>query len=242
MNLKVLGRYGVFPAKNSCTSGYLVTEKKTNIMMEMGSGIFSRISNYIAPEKLDAVIISHYHHDHMCDLLFLDYYLNTMTKLGKLDHKILLYVPFLIGKQYESLQQLQFFEFVTVKEKTKYKVGDVTLEFFPMNHNITCMGVKITAEDAVLSYTGDTRPNDNLKKLFGGSDAVLCHCAVPSKYRTDEISHLSTLEGATLAKEHDTKLLISHLNAAHDEKEIEAEAKSIYENSAIVKELTDYLI
>ncbi len=36
--------------------------------MDCGSAVLSQLQTYITPEELDAVILSHYHADHMADI------------------------------------------------------------------------------------------------------------------------------------------------------------------------------
>ena len=69
MELTVLGMNGPFPAANGATSGYLMRGEKTRVAMDMGSGTLGRLTALMPPEKLDALLLSHWHFDHCSDVL-----------------------------------------------------------------------------------------------------------------------------------------------------------------------------
>ena len=69
MELTVLGMNGPFPAANGATSGYLMHGEKTRVAMDTGSGTLGRLTALMPPEKLDALLLSHWHFDHCSDVL-----------------------------------------------------------------------------------------------------------------------------------------------------------------------------
>src|SRR5690625_422593 len=73
MKLTVIGFWGGYPAKNGATSCYLLEKDDFAIIIDAGSGSLSKLQNYISPADLDAVIISHYHQDHIADIGVLQY-------------------------------------------------------------------------------------------------------------------------------------------------------------------------
>ena len=52
-------------------SCYLVQAHDSSVVLDMGAGSLNRLQQVIAPEDLDAVVISHGHPDHCIDLLAL---------------------------------------------------------------------------------------------------------------------------------------------------------------------------
>ena len=68
MKLTVLGCLGAYPYKGEGTSSYLLESEGFHLLIDAGSTTLVRLENYLDPLKLDAVILSHYHHDHIADL------------------------------------------------------------------------------------------------------------------------------------------------------------------------------
>ena len=75
MKLTTLGCWGAYPYKDGGTTSYLVTsEDGFQLLMDCGSRAVTELEKEISPLDLDAVIISHYHPDHVADLGVLRHY------------------------------------------------------------------------------------------------------------------------------------------------------------------------
>ena len=68
MKLTIIGLWGAYPKVNEASSGYLLEHNGFKLLIDCGSGVLSKMQNYVQPEKLDAVLISHYHTDHIADI------------------------------------------------------------------------------------------------------------------------------------------------------------------------------
>lgn len=68
MKVTVIGCYGGFPTANEATSGYLFQSGDFSLLVDCGSAVLSKLFGYVPAEKLDAVVLSHYHHDHIADI------------------------------------------------------------------------------------------------------------------------------------------------------------------------------
>ncbi len=68
MKVTVIGCCGGFPAANEATSGYLFQSGGYSLLVDCGSAVLSKLFAYVPAEELDAVILSHYHHDHIADI------------------------------------------------------------------------------------------------------------------------------------------------------------------------------
>lgn len=74
MKLTVLGCLGAYPYKNQGTTSYLLQSDGFNLLIDAGSTTLVKLEEQLDPLALDAVILSHYHHDHIADLGVLQYY------------------------------------------------------------------------------------------------------------------------------------------------------------------------
>ena len=86
MKLTVIGKYGPYAKSgNHAASCYLVSGNSTNLVMDLGPGSLSRLTEVISPEEITAMFISHLHYDHTSDLLALRY------RLEETDSKLRIY-------------------------------------------------------------------------------------------------------------------------------------------------------
>ncbi len=223
MDLIVLGNNGPYPAAYGATSGYLVRTEKGFTALDMGSGVFSRISKLCPPEKISAVVLSHLHFDHISDMGVFNYYLELLAKHKKFRGRIPCYVPPL-HKEIDRLQEeYPYFRFIGVKGDGKYSFGGMSAEFCKLNHGVLNYGVRLT-EDVTgkkLVYTGDSNVCPNLERLIKN-----CHLWVGSapfigKEYTKAGGHLSIDVMQELAEEYDIPAIASHLNPLHSEKDYE---------------------
>jgi ribonuclease BN (tRNA processing enzyme) len=68
VRLTVLGSSGAYPTFENPCSGVLVELAGTSILLDLGYSTFSALLGHLAPEAIDAVIVTHGHPDHCADL------------------------------------------------------------------------------------------------------------------------------------------------------------------------------
>ena len=67
---RLLGRLS---RSGEATSGYLFEHDGFRLLVDCGSGVLAQLQKYITPSDIDAVVLSHYHHDHVADIGVLQY-------------------------------------------------------------------------------------------------------------------------------------------------------------------------
>ncbi|HEY8390496.1 MAG TPA: MBL fold metallo-hydrolase [Clostridia bacterium] len=205
MKLYVLGCMGPYPEKDAALSGYLVESKSAKVLLDCGNGVLARLQNYTDIIKLDAVILTHLHADHMSDILVLRYYC-AFNNL-KLD----VYLPQEDSLEYSLISSCENFNIINIEPDKTYKIKDLNIHFVEMAHPKKCFGVRLEDEKAVLAYTGDTTLNPNLDKLTLGADTVLMDCAFPTQAHKPQTPHMSLSQGALYAQNKPFKLLVTHI-------------------------------
>ncbi len=234
MKLTVLGKYGPYPAVGGATSGYLLETEKASFVLDMGSGVFSRLEGKIAPEKVDCIIISHFHADHCADLPILGYYLQRLDKAGKINGKIKVFCPKSDREICSSISRSKYFDVTFVEEK-EYEFRGVKLRFFKTNHPETCYGVNvtettnqsvatdkngITGGEMSFSYTGDTNVCPAAEELFKLAKVVLADGGLLERDRSESSPHLSVEKCVEYSNKWGNKLIISHICPSYDSEEI----------------------
>lgn len=179
------------------TGGMLFMLNGANILVDPGPGSLLRLLAYapdFAPEKIDAIILTHKHIDHSADV---NIYLDVMTR-GGLDRRGILAAPGDAfgedGVIYKYL--LGFLEktFV-VKEGLTMRIGATQFEF-PVRHDhrVDTYGFRASCGGCTVSYITDTKFFDGLIPAYR-ADIVIMNLIklVPS-----EIDHLSVDDCAAI--------------------------------------------
>ena len=68
MKITVLGCLGAYPYNGEGTTGYLVESEGFHLLLDAGSTTLVQLEKILDPLDLDAVFLTHYHHDHFADL------------------------------------------------------------------------------------------------------------------------------------------------------------------------------
>ncbi len=219
MRLTVLGKYGPFPKSGGATSGYLLEAGNKKIVLDLGTGIFSRLEKIIAPESADAIVITHFHFDHASDAPIFAYYLQQLENRNLFYKKIKLFCPKSDSPLCKAVCAFRYFDVQFVEEE-EYFFDGLKLSFYHMKHPELCYGVKISDGEKVFAYTGDTNECPSVEKLFKGSDFVVADGGLLERDRNENSPHLSIEECVEYGKKSNVKTIISHINPLYSEAEI----------------------
>ena len=219
MQLTVLGCRSGMPAGGSPSSGYLVDTGATRLLLDCGPGIATALSAVDGP--LDGVVITHLHIDHCYDLLPLGKSLLKPLlrfpggpEFGGDFAPVPLLVPTGARALFERWVELfaistmpllnRAFEVAfDVREYEPgelFELGDCAIELHELRHTAPNCGVRVTANDATLAYTGDTGMTDALLKLADRAGLFLCEATLRASDTTGH-GHLSGAEAGRVAAE-----------------------------------------
>lgn len=233
MKLTVIGCSGAYPNAGGATSGYLVEEGNTKVLLDCGSGVLAGIQEYLSLSELDAVILSHYHPDHCADFGCLQYAAMIETQLGKRtkplyawgpDSQTLSYEEFCLGHSYER--------------QPAFQIGELRFEVLQNIHEITSYSIRVTSPSgAMLVYSGDTAYNRELAQFARMADCFLCEASFYSDRHNQMAQHLTAAEAAQLAAAAEAKLLVlTHLPHFGETKRLVSEAGSVYSGRVLLAE------
>ena len=244
MNLTVLGKYGPYPAMEGATSGYLINYEKTNIMLEFGSGVLSRIQHYINLSDISAIILSHLNSDHISDMFVLRYALLKLQKQGLISRGVLpikVFAPDSPQLDYAMLRNQNVFELITITDGMRVHIGGIEISFHKMLHGIPSFGALMYTNKKVLAYTGDTSVNDDISTFAMGANMLLANTEILERQKPSNRYSLAVEEAAEIALEAGVeKLLLSHIVPGSDELEMHWNAAAIFPNVEIAQEMTTY--
>lgn len=206
MKLTVLGKYGPYPKPGGACSGYLVEEGDTRILCDIGTGVLARLFKACSPERLDALVLTHFHYDHTSDLLPLCYWLEQNNVTLKV------FAPPGSGAWETVLLDHPNLEVVTVRDGETVTLKDVTLRFLQMRHAVNNLAVRVEGGKTLL-YTGDTALCPAVFDAASGADLVLADCSKPEGFCG---SHMTVVDALTIRRRTGVRVLATHQSPEYD--------------------------
>ena len=244
MDLTVLGKYGPFPAPLGACSGYLFESAKTAIVVDMGSGVFSRLLAVRPKFDISAIVLSHLHSDHMSDMLVLRYALNQLSNAGDgVKLPLTVVTPGDPQQEFARLSAPGLLDLVTAWDGMRFTVGDFTITLRLAIHPITTYAMKIQSEGKTVVYTSDSGYTPALSEFAQNADLLLCNaCYLERNKRGDVAYHMTAGEAGRTAREANVKnLLCTHIwGGGYTAEQVLSEASVEYPRAQVVQEMKTY--
>lgn len=221
MKLTVVGCAGSYPNGHSAASSYLLEHDGFGLVIDMGSGALGSLHNYRDPSDIDAVLLSHLHADHfldMCPLFVARRYRPegmppALPVFGPASTAARLQSAY--GDEHEPLLATVFD--IDTYPDAAFHVGPFTVQVAQMDHPVECYGMRITAGDRTLVYSGDTAPCQALVDLAAGADVALFEASFRDGDDNPPGLHMTAAEAAQVAQQAGVgALVLTHMVAWHD--------------------------
>src|SRR5690625_7890103 len=91
MKVTVIGHWGGYPAKGGASACYVVEKYNFVLVVDFGSAALSKLQKYYDVPDIDAVIISHYHADHIADIGVFQYFLVVYALVAGISYLLHIY-------------------------------------------------------------------------------------------------------------------------------------------------------
>lgn len=229
MRITVLGCQSPYPGPGGATPGYLVETDTVRLLIDCGSGVLAQLSKYMPVYRLDALLLSHYHHDHIADLGVLQYGImvhQVFRERG--EHPLPVYAPAQPAAEANRLSYKQATSFFPVEEQTRLAIGDVEIDFLRTDHGNgdPCYAMRLVSQGKVLVYGADSGPGTNWDGFAAGADLFICEGTYLDRTKPKTANgHLSVREAAQVAEKLACRaLLITHLYHSYEQEEVLREA------------------
>lgn len=242
MKVTILGNNGPFPSAGGACSGYLVTEGDKNILLDCGNGILSNLQKSIPIEKIDAIILSHLHSDHMSDMMVLRYAIQIKLNRGSQIKPIEVYAPAEPQNEYSQIDIPGVFSLKPITKDLVLSFGDMRFEFREMVHPVKSFAVSIVSKDKKFVFSGDTSWHEGIIEFSKDADLVMLDAGLLSKdKKSDNVPHLTARECGIVAQKANAKrLLLTHFWPEDDVSNHILEAKENFSNVEIAELLKSY--
>jgi ribonuclease BN (tRNA processing enzyme) len=233
MKLTALGVWGGYPTRDAGTTSYLLqSEEGFNLLLDAGSRAVTELEHELSPNDLDAIILSHYHEDHIADLGALRQYRQLQTVKPEM-------LP-IYGHQ-ENEYEFSKLSLENVSEGIAYdvengtSVGPFDIQFLKTVHPVICYAMRIVerATGQVLIYTGDTGYFAELVDFSKDADILLADVYF-FKDKAKMPNHLSSVEAGEIAAQANVKkLILTHLPQVGDLQVLREEAQEAAGNISV---------
>jgi ribonuclease BN (tRNA processing enzyme) len=230
--LHVIGPSPAWPNPGEACSCYVVEAGGRRLLLDCGSGAYAALAA-ADPDPLDAIVITHLHHDHVSDLVPFGY-ARLYGRASSWPCPELWLPPGgreRMGTFLEALfaRRQHLDKGFTVAEYdagAALTVGEARVTFVPTSHPGPAHAIRIDAGGGSLCFSGDTAPGSDLALLARGVDVLLCEAAQGGEESSNV--HLGGADAGRLATEAGARrLVLTHVEDTRREAALAA-ARTTY--------------
>jgi len=248
MKIVFFGTAGAIQSKDNTNVSFSVVEKKLSILVDSSGNpvqCLKRVS--IDPTKLDVLILTHFHTDHIYALPSLIHNLWLMKRKEPLN---IISNQFTINKAKElcnvfsllSKESLFSINWVNIDEGEIDVFPGVKIQLFPVLHSAPTSGVKIITSTSSLVYASDTSPSKEVINRASGVKALIHEASgtLNLEKELNKTGHSSGRQAGEVAKKARVKFLfLCHFDFREGsvQDKVKFEAKNSFQGKVIVPEL-----
>ncbi|WP_086348953.1 MBL fold metallo-hydrolase [Candidatus Enterococcus clewellii] len=226
MKITVLGCLGAYPYKDQGTSSYLLEAEGFRLLLDAGSTTLINLEKHMDPLELDAVILSHYHHDHIADLGVLQYYRQLYP--AKVPVPVLpIYGHTEDASHFSALDLDGVSKGIPYFEAEELKLGPFLVTFMKTIHPVPCYAMRFVEEKTgkVFVFTGDSGYLEEFISFAEKADIFLADTYL-FEGNEKHHAHFTSKEAGELAKAAGVKkLILTHLPQHGSLEELKAQAQ-----------------
>lgn len=229
MQLITLGACGTYPGTGGACSGYLVRHDGFTLWVDAGNGTLGRLQEHVPIDEVDAIWLSHEHADHCVDLYPFFY------RLLIRERRVPVFAPPGARTRLEALVGADTrADFARLLAWTELDDGDAAtagpfaLHAFAGRHSVRANILRLTCEDRVLVYSGDTGPCDALVVAAADADLFLCEASWLKVELPGGIHMTAEQTGAAARAARARRLMLTHIWPHLDHEAVRAAAAAAY--------------
>lgn len=248
MRITVLGKSPAWSDAGGACSGYLVQEADHSLLIDCGTGVFSKLRERCDYVDVDSVLITHLHADHFLDLVPFSYALTyaprqqpvpvagwpgtsdparpqLLAPAGAADafrHIVSCWGP-------EGLIE-NAFTICEYQPWDEIESGPLRLRFCEVPHFTRTFAVEVTDQSGKrLTFGADCSPNEELVGFARDTDLLLIEGTLPRPERTGERGHLTPEEAGDHGRRAGARrLVLTHYSDELDSEWVRSQAASAF--------------
>ena len=246
----MLGKSPGWQDADGACSGYLVEDGETCLLVDCGSGVFSKLRGVRDYVDLDAIVITHMHPDHYFDLVPFACALTWGPRghggrrpddggprpprlLVPPDASALLHTMAVAGGQPQLL--VGAFDVAEYDIEQPARIGALDLRFQPVPHYVPANAVELRcASGGRVTFGADHGPTDALDDFAAQTDLLFLEATLPQAPETedddDPRGHLTAGEaGEHAARCRARRLVLTHISDELDGEHALAQARRSFD-------------
>lgn len=253
MRLTVVGCTGSMSGPYSAASSYLVQargadpeigeDRTWNVVFDLGPGSFGALWRYIDARKLDAVVLSHLHADHVGDVISLQVH-RRWYPTGPLG-PVLLAGPDGLMDRVRGLDGFAEdddyegdFDPVILRDGEPLMVGPLKITPYEGLHTVPSFGFRVEGPSegdpekrVELAYTGDTDTCPRIEEMADGVQLFLSEAGFTAADEARGV-HLTGARAAEIAKKGAVgSMVLTHIQPWTDPSVVLAEAREVWDGA-----------
>jgi ribonuclease BN (tRNA processing enzyme) len=244
MEITILGSGTSIPSNKRSSPSILVNIDGHNILLDTGPGSLRQLKkNHTSLNQIDAIIYSHFHIDHISDMLpFIFSSKYNHQEPRSTDLKII--GPIGLIKLYNDLSQAHGSQIVpdnfTIEwiesDESNFKFDDILIHTCRVMHTDNSIAIKLTDTNGKTTvYSGDTDYCPEIIELAKDCDLLILECSFPDNLKVK--GHLTPSEAGKIADHASAnKLLLTHFYPQCDFADIITPVKDYYNGDIIEAE------
>ncbi len=228
MKLTIIGYWGGYPAIDAATSMYILEKNGFLLMIDVGSGGLVKFQKYRSITDIDAVLLSHYHADHIADVGVLQHACLIQSYITEEEKTLPIYGHKEDEKEFEKLNH-DFTEAVAYDPQNVLKIGPFFIRFLKTNHPVPCYGMRITDGTSTIIYTADSAYQEEWIKFSQDADLLLAECNFYAGQAATDAGHMTSEDVGSIAKKANVgEVILTHLPHYGNHEDLITQVGQIY--------------
>lgn len=238
MKITILGSGTISPNKKRNCAALVIETRTKLILVDIGPGTMRRLTEAdIDPRSIDYILVTHFHPDHVTDLISFWFTLNyaygeyrtePMTIIGPQGmNELHRQFVSIFGHWVEPRHNKRISVEIEPSSKQIIEFEEFSVISVPANHHFPSLSYRINVGDKSITISGDSDFSEDLIELARGTNVLVCDTSFPDEMKHS--GHMTPTESAIIASRSQSKqLVMTHLYPPCDEIDIIAQAKQHY--------------
>jgi ribonuclease BN (tRNA processing enzyme) len=249
VSLTVLGGSAAWPNPGQGCSAYLVQDGATSILLDCGPNTLLELRKHVDYTRLDAIVISHCHSDHILDLV--PYRYGLLYGPDRPTSRIPVWLPpggyermEMLGNAFDGQGEPQesfwdgAFALAEYDPDEGLAIGSLHITFAPTQHFIPCFAMRVEdANQRTLFYSSDTGSLQPLLDLVSGVEVVIAEATLDDHGNRPEAErgHMTPEDAGRLAAAAGAHtLIVTHLWSERPDNVVERKAAEQFPGRIII--------